>query len=212
MKRSAQSRASVSWDLTIRPNPGAEMRRDAVKEDKTNLDPQSRLRSFEETVMPHLDAAHNLARWMMRNDEDARDVVQESCLRAFRFFDNYRGGDVKSWLLTVVRNTCHTWLRRRNRETGAVPFDEALHGGDHSAPHQERSIAAHERTSVLRSCMESLPAEFREVVIMRELEEMSYREIAGVTGLPVGTVMSRLSRARKRLAECAAGAAMEAAR
>ena len=174
--------------------------------------PQSKLALFEETILPHLDAAHNLARWLTRSDVDAQDLVQESYLRAFRFFDTYKGGDSKAWILTIVRNTCRTWLRRQIREAEAVPFDEAAHsGGGTSVPDQEHGVVGRERMELLRSCIEMLPVDFREVLILRELEEMSYQEIAKVTGLPLGTVMSRLSRARKRLAECAAGRDLEAA-
>jgi RNA polymerase sigma factor (sigma-70 family) len=176
---------------------------------------RSRLELFEEIVMPHLNAAHNLARWMTRNDQDAQDVVQEAYLRAFRFFDSYQGGDGKAWVLEVVRNTCRTWMSRRNRGSRAVPFDEAAHSGGaegfgHASP--VASLAGREKMGILRGCMEALPAEFREVLVMRELEEMSYREIAAATGLAIGTVMSRLSRARKRLEECAAKRSGEAAR
>lgn len=211
MKRPADKRASVSWNVTFRPDARRDIRRDAVREEHTSFDSQSRPRSFDELVMPHLGAAHNLARWMMRNDEDARDVVQESFLRAFRFFDSYRGGDVKSWLLAIVRNTCRTWMRRLSRDTEAVPFDETMHSGNMLASYQEQNVSSLRKTDVLRTCIEALPADFREVLILRELEELSYREIADVTGLAIGTVMSRLSRARRRLEECAAVAAMEAA-
>ena len=157
--------------------------------------------------MPHLNAAHNLARWMTRSDQDAQDVVQEAYLRAFRFFDTYRGGDGKAWMLEVVRNTCRTWISRRNRASGAVPFDEAAHSGvaeTGTAAGPEARVVGRERMGILRTCMEALPEGMREVLVLRELEEMSYREIVAATGLATGTVMSRLSRARKRLEECAA--------
>jgi RNA polymerase sigma-70 factor (ECF subfamily) len=172
--------------------------------------PQARLELFEEIVLPHLNAAYNLARWLTRNEDDARDVVQESYLRAFRFFDGYRGADAKSWLLSIVRNTCRTW-QRHNQGTRGVPFDEAVHSGASRTPQQERSVAEREQARILRTCIDMLPTEFREVLVMRELEEMSYKQIAEATGLALGTVMSRLSRARKRLEECAAGRTMEAA-
>jgi len=159
---------------------------------------------FEEVILPHLNAAHNLARWLMRNDQDAQDVVQESYLRAFRFFDSFRGGDGKSWLLAVVRNTCFTWRRHEKRST-QEPFDEVTHSANVHEPNQEDSLVESSRMRVLRDCIERLPPGFREVIVMRELEEMSYRQISDVACLPVGTVMSRLSRARKRLEECAGG-------
>jgi RNA polymerase sigma-70 factor (ECF subfamily) len=190
----------VSWDLTLWRTLGS-AKADA---DRKHASPQSTLELFEEIVLPHLDAAHNLARWLTRNEVDAQDVVQESYLRAFRFFDGYKGGDSKAWLLAIVRNTCRTWQRRHSLETGAVPFEEAAYNNEGYAPSQEESTVQEERIQVLRSCIEMLPVDFREVLIMRELEEMSYREIADATGLALGTVMSRLSRARKRLEQCAA--------
>jgi RNA polymerase sigma-70 factor, ECF subfamily len=184
---------------------------DATDADSKQAGPRSRLELFEEIVLGHLDAAYNLARWLVRNEDDAQDAVQESCLRAFRFFESYKGGDGKAWLLAIVRNTCRTWQGRQNRRTGVVRFDEALHDGGCHAPDQEETIVREERIHVLRACIEALPADFREVLIMREMEEMSYREIADATGLALGTVMSRLSRARKRLEECAANRRMGAA-
>ena len=175
----------------------------------SEINPESRLRLFEELILPHLDAAHNLARWLTRNEQDARDVVQEAYMRAFRFFDGYKGGDGKSWLLEVVRNTCFTWLRREKRHLPFVPFDEMAHGATVRQPNQEDALVSAAKVTVLRKCIESLPETFREIVIMRELEEMSYRQIAEVASVPVGTVMSRLSRARKRLEECANGRNME---
>jgi RNA polymerase sigma-70 factor (ECF subfamily) len=163
----------------------------------------SRAEIFEEIMLPHLDAAHNLARWLTRNEQDAQDIVQEAYLRAFRFFDGFRGGDGKAWLLEIVRNTCRTFQRRESRGAGAVPFDEMAHGVDTAAPAEEK-LEGQEKLGVLRRCIELLPSEFREVLVLRELEEMAYREIAEVTGLAIGTVMSRLSRARKRLEDCVA--------
>lgn len=174
----------------------------------SEINPDSRLRLFEELIIPHLDAAHNLARWLTRNEQDACDVVQEAYMRAFRFFDGYKGGDGKYWLLEIVRNTCFTWLRRERRNLQAVPFDERSHGSVPEANQEDALVAAADLT-VLRNCIETLPEAFREVVVMRELEEMSYRQIAEASSLPIGTVMSRLSRARKRLEECASGRIVE---
>lgn len=204
----ATSFTPVSWDLTIWPKRRAEK----TGMDRTTSRPQSQIELFEEIILPHLNAAYNLARWLMRNDQDAQDVVQESYLRAFRFFDGYRGGDGKAWLLAVVRNTCRTWQLRQNRERGAVPFDEVAHSGNGLPPDQEQSMVDQEKADVLRSCIEMLPADFREVLVMRELEEMSYQEIADTLAVAIGTVMSRLSRARKRLEECVASRTLEAAR
>jgi RNA polymerase sigma-70 factor (ECF subfamily) len=154
-------------------------------------------------MIPHLNAAHNLARWLTQNEQDAQDVVQEAYLRAFRFFDGYRGGDGKAWLLEIVRNTCRTWMGRQKQANAAEPFDESSHSGGAQAGIEE-ALADREKSVVLRRCIDLLPAAFREVLVMRELEEMSYREIAEVAGVAIGTIMSRLSRARKRLEECAA--------
>lgn len=173
--------------------------------------PESKRELFEEIILPHLDAAYNLARWLIRDPQDARDAVQESYLRAFRFFDGYRGGDGRAWLLAVVRNTCRSWHRRQNRDSGMVPFDEIEHSTGSNGASQEQGMVDQERMGVLRTCIETLPVEFREVLVMRELEEMSYQEIAEATGLALGTVMSRLSRARKRLEECATNRSMGAA-
>ncbi len=152
-------------------------------------------------MLPHMNAAYNLARWITRNEQDAQDVVQEAYLRAFRFFDGYRGGDGKAWLLEIVRNTCRTWIRHQ-KHIATERFEEATHSpGAH--PDVEQAVGGREEMAVLRRCIETLPVELREALVMRELEEMSYREIAEAAGVALGTIMSRLSRARKRLAECA---------
>ncbi len=165
--------------------------------------PQQRF-SFEQTVMPHLDAAYNLARWLTRNDQDAEDVVQEAYLRAFRFFDGYRGGDGRAWLLAVVRNTCLTWIRQRGRKE-MVEFDEQAHGGGSAPPTPEAVLLQKAALGSVKDCLEALPVEYREAFVLRELEDMSYKEISDVAGVPIGTVMSRLSRARKRLQSCLGG-------
>ena len=168
---------------------------------------RAKLALFEELILPHLDAAHNLARWLTGDADDAQEVVQEAYLRAFRYFDSYNGGDSKSWLLTIVRNTAFTWRSSRRQEPAAESFDESNHSSGSAAQSPEERLVNAANAAILRSCIEALPLEFREVLIMRELEEMSYRQISEVVCIPVGTVMSRLSRARKRLAECARGAA-----
>lgn len=182
--------------------------RNVVKNSPPN--PPARIGLFEEVILPHLNAAYNLARWLTRNESDAEDVVQEAYLRAFRFFDGYQGGDAKSWLLAVVRNTCHTWRRREKRVAGNVPFDEAAHSPSQvdaaeEDPNAEERLVQRTKVDALRNCIEALPLEYREVLVMRELEEMPYRQIAEVASLPIGTVMSRLSRARKRLEDCMSG-------
>lgn len=171
---------------------------------KVPTDEKARLAVFEETILPHLNAAYNLAAWLTRNKEDAEDVVQEAYLRAFRFFDGFRGGDGKAWLLTIVRNTCQTWLRRENRKRIGETFDEQAHSPEPDKTDPESALLKNLNIVSLRDCIEQLPVDYREVMILRELEEMSYQEIADVANIPIGTVMSRLSRARKQLAECVA--------
>jgi len=161
-----------------------------------------KLSIFEKAMLPHLDAAYNLARWLTRNEDDAQDVVQEAYLRALRFFDGFRGGDGKAWLLAVVRNTALTWLRRE-RPLVRMSFDEEIHSPGDAAT-VETKLVAGAKFAQLRDCMELLPTEFREVVVLREMEEMPYRDIAEAASLPIGTVMSRLSRARQRLQDCLA--------
>jgi len=166
---------------------------------------QTRLARFEQTILPHLDAAYNLARWLTRDDGDAEDVVQEAYLRAFRFFDGFHGGDSRAWLLTIVRHTGYTWLRHRRAQDLTTPFDEELHDPGCADSDPERVLLGRADTQVIREALEALPVEFREVVILRELEGLSYKEIAGIGGIPVGTVMSRLARGRKRLQGWLAG-------
>jgi RNA polymerase sigma-70 factor (ECF subfamily) len=180
---------------------------------RTELEPhhvegRTRLALFEELALPHLDAVHNFARWLMRNDDEAREVVQETFLRALRYFDSYRGSDAKAWLFAILRNTCWTW-RRRKRQAGATDsFDESTHSPQSAACDQEQQMIDAGQMVTLRHCIEMLPLEYREVLILRELEEMSYRQISEVMAVPVGTVMSRLSGARRRLGECAAVSVM----
>jgi RNA polymerase sigma factor (sigma-70 family) len=160
---------------------------------------RSHLPNFEQDALPHLDAAYNLARWLMRNDQDAQDVVQEAYLRAFRFFSGFRGGDVRAWLMKIVRNTCYTWLHVNRPLQDAAEFDENFTPSDHHLPNPEELLLQNDRGSLLHQALENLPASLREVLILREIEGMSYRGIAEITGVPLGTVMSSLSRARARL-------------
>jgi RNA polymerase sigma-70 factor (ECF subfamily) len=160
----------------------------------------SSLPNYEQTILPHLDAAYNLAHWLTRNEQDAQDVVQEACLRAFRFFPGFREGNARAWLMKIVRNTCFSWLHA-NRPLQYAEFDENLSPPDYRAPNPEELLLQNDSASVLRKVLENLPATLREVVILRELEGMSYREISDITGMPLGTVMSSLSRARGRLRE-----------
>ena len=159
-----------------------------------------RRQRFERVVMPHLDAAYNLARWITRNDHDAQDVAQEAVLRAYRFFDGLRGG-AKPWLLAIVRNSCLSWLQV-NRPADLAGFDdravETL-ASEEDGPETQAMRACDRR--MLNEAIAALPAQFREVLVLRELEDMSYKEIARVADLPIGTVMSRLARARRLLGE-----------
>src|ERR1700686_144991 len=157
------------------------------------------LPNFEEAILPHLDAAYNLARWLMRNEQDAQDVAQEAYLRAFRFFPGFRGGDARAWLLKIVRNTSYTWLHANRSLQDATEFDENFFTPDSCPPNPEEVVLQNENDALVRKALEKLPPNFREVLILRELEGMSYREIADITGMPAGTVMSSLSRARGRL-------------
>lgn len=151
---------------------------------------------FERLVMPHLDAAYNLARWLAGNDHDAQDISQEACVRAFRFIDGCRG-DGRPWLLTIVRNTAFSWLKK-NRSPSLLSIDD-----DELAEIEDQRGAASSfhgaDTDALRVALEALPLEFREVLVLRELEGLSYKEIAEIAEVPVGTVMSRLARARRQL-------------
>lgn len=157
---------------------------------------------FELLVVPHLAAAYNLARWLTRNDHDAEDVVQEASLRALRFFDNFHGTDARAWILAIVRNACYTWLRQNRREQVSIEDEMELRD---SRPDPEALHLAGVDRQTLRQAIEDLPAEFREAIVLRELEGLSYKEIGAITGAPLGTVMSRLARARQRLEKTLAG-------
>jgi len=156
---------------------------------------------FEQVVLPHLDAAYNLARWLVRSPADADDVVQEAFLRALRFFDGFRGGDSRSWILKIVRNTCYSWMRKNRPAELADEFDETMHSSEASAENAERALVSRAEGDRVRKALETLPVAFREVLVLREIEELSYKEICEVTAMPMGTVMSSLSRARRRLRE-----------
>jgi RNA polymerase sigma-70 factor (ECF subfamily) len=162
----------------------------------------NKLELFEQLIVPHLNAAYNLARWMTRNDNDAEDVVQEAYMRAFRFFDGFKGGDGKAWLLAVVRNTCRTWVRQQKGNVPKVVFDEQMHGNQRGSASVEADLVEQSKLGSLHECLDLLPIDYRGVLVMRELEEMSYKEIAEAASVPLGTVMSRLSRARKLLEQC----------
>ena len=159
----------------------------------------AKLASFEQTVLPHLDAAYNLARWLTRNDHDAEDVVQEALLRAFRFYDSFQGGEARHWLLKIVRNTFYSWYDKNKRHAHTeILGDEALEVAGNELTPEEVLLRDH-GAKVLREAMDSLAVEFREVLLLREFEGYSYKEIADIMEVPIGTVMSRLSRARQQL-------------
>jgi RNA polymerase sigma factor (sigma-70 family) len=164
-------------------------------------------RRFEAMAAPHLDAAYNLARWLTHNPHDADDVVQEAYLRAFRFFGSFRGGDGRAWLLTIVRNTFYTWAEKHRHDRQMVEYDEADPGMEqkeagetalHGTDPEKLLLRAADQDLVERALL-GLAAEYREILVLRELEELSYKEIADIVGVPLGTVMSRLSRARVQL-------------
>lgn len=154
---------------------------------------------FDQLILPHMDAAYNLARWILGSPADADDVVQEAFLRALRFFDGFRGGDSRAWLLKIVRNTSYSWLRKNRPATLAEEFDETLHNTENTTANAETQLLSRAETERLKKALETLPLAFREVLVLREIEGLSYKEIAEVTGAAMGTVMSSLSRARQKL-------------
>jgi RNA polymerase sigma-70 factor (ECF subfamily) len=160
---------------------------------------------FGATFLPHLAAAYNLARWLTRDQHDAEDVVQDAYLRALRSYESFQGGDGRAWFLAIVRNACLTWFKRNRPPQPIVRFDEDLHGPPADASGPDRGLMESASREALHRALEELPIEFREAVVLRELEELSYKEIAAVTGVPIGTVMSRLARGRSLLREQASG-------
>jgi len=161
-----------------------------------DLDAEERLH-FERLVLPHVDAVFNLARWLLRRPEDAEEVAQEALLRACRFFRGFHGEDVRAWMLQIVRNTCYSWLEKNRPRELMVEFDEELHLQPVASP-ESIAITNDDRERLTRA-LEALPSRFREVIVLRELEGCSYREIATIMSIPFGTVMSSLSRARRQL-------------
>jgi RNA polymerase sigma factor (sigma-70 family) len=170
------------------------------------MDASSRRARFEREVLPHLDAAYNLARWLLRNDQDAEDVTQDSMLRAYRFFDGFRGANAKAWLLAIVRNASYSWLARKRLSASVVGADVSPHADDadpiDSAATEatpESLLSTKVELAALQGSLDELPVEYREVLVLRELEELSYKEISAAADIPLGTVMSRLARARALL-------------
>lgn len=172
------------------------------------LQAQDKIR-FEQLVLPHLDSAVNLARWLLRDRDDAEDAAQESVLRAYRFFDQFRGSDARAWFLQIVRNNCYSWLKKNRPSDLTVEFDEELHRL--SGPTPEDLAALGDERKRLTLAMELLTPRSREVLVLRELEGCSYREIAEIAGIPIGTVMSTLSRARDQMQLALTGAAAKEA-
>ena len=162
------------------------------------------LASFEETMLPHMDAAHNLAKWLLRNEEDARDVVQEAYLRAFKSFGGFHGSNGRAWLLTIVRNTSYTLLKKNRAVDLTTTFDEEIHASGHESVSPATLLERSEDADLVREAMDKLPVDFREILVLRHLEGLSYKEIADIAQLAPGTVMSRLARARAKLKECLA--------
>jgi RNA polymerase sigma-70 factor (ECF subfamily) len=176
-----------------------------VKDER--LQPHNSRARFEQVVLPHLDAAYNLARWLTHNEHDAEDVVQEAYVRAWKFFGSFHGGESRAWLLTIVRHPCYPWLQHNRAHELTTAFDEAQHSVEDAGANPETWLLQRARQQTLHQALEALPVAFREVVVLRELEGLSYKEIAAITEVPLGTVMSRLARARKQLQQCLAALA-----
>src|SRR5437667_1529363 len=162
---------------------------------------KAELASFEETMLPHMDAAHNLARWLLRNEQDAQDVVQEAFLRAFKSFGGFHGSNGRAWLLTIVRNTSYTLLKKNRVVDLTTPFDEEIHVSGHESVSPATILEHSEDAELIREAMDELPTEFREILALRHQEGLSYKEIANIAQIPPGTVMSRLARPRAKLRE-----------
>ncbi|MEY2486645.1 MAG: hypothetical protein QOG67_2202 [Verrucomicrobiota bacterium] len=166
--------------------------------------PEQVLASFEALMLPHLDAAQNLAKWLLRNNQDAEDVVQESYLRALKSFGGFHGSNGRAWLLTIVRNTSYTLMKKNRAVDLTTTFDEEKHASDHESVSPAALLERTEDAESVRQAMDQLPVEFREILVLRHMEGLSYKEIADIAQIPPGTVMSRLARARAKLKECLA--------
>ena len=156
-----------------------------------------------ELLLPHLDSAYNLARWLMRSSEDAEDVVQEAYLRALQYSGGFRGGDARAWFLTIVRNTAYRWLRKTRAYEPVTQFDEEIHTSAVETSNPEQLLLQNADGDLVEQALGELPVRFREILVLRELEGLSYKEIADVMSVPIGTVMSMLSRARTRFRQAA---------
>ena len=171
------------------------------KREEQNHVPNDDLTSFEALMLPHLDAAHNLARWLVRNEQDAQDVVQEAYLRAFKSFGGFHGSNGRAWLLTIVRNTSYTLLKKNRAVDLTTTFEEEIHATGHESTSPAIILEHAEDAELIRKAMDKLPAEFREILTLRHQEGLSYKEIGEIVNIPAGTVMSRLARARTKLRE-----------
>ena len=160
--------------------------------------------SFEALMLPQLDAAHNLAKWLLRNEQDAQDVVQEAFLRAFKSFSGFHGSNGRAWLLTIVRNTSYSFLKKNRAVDLTTAFDEEIHAIDHESVSPAAILEHSEDAELITKAVDELPAEFREILILRHQEGLSYKEIGEIVKIPPGTIMSRLARARAKLKECLA--------
>ena len=157
--------------------------------------------TFEAMMLSHLDAAHNLAKWILRNEQDAQDVVQEAFLRAFKSFAGFRGSNGRAWFLTIVRNTSYTLLKKNRAADLTTTFDEEIHRSGEESVSAATILEHREDAELIKEAMDELPVEFREILILRHQEDLSYKEIADIAQIPPGTVMSRLARARGKLKE-----------
>ena len=186
---------------------GTRVRHQPAAQGKPLTDERSKARRFEQIFLPHLDAAYDYARWLTRDASFAEDVAQEACLRAFKFLDSFNGESARAWLLAIVRNTYYTWHQKNQAEARSVPFDEETMLASGADPSDlESSLGSIDRVlqekdarRLINGALERLPDEFREVIVLRELEDLPYKEIAAIASIPIGTVMSRLARARKLL-------------
>ena len=167
---------------------------------RTNFQPlKNDSARFEATILPHLDAAYNLARWLTGNENDARDMVQEASMRAFKFFGGFRGGDPRAWLLRIVRNTVYTWLQRRRTGERVFEDEDQIEMLEDVSVNPGQLLERNATIELVRAAIAQLAPEFREAIVLREMEGFSYKEIADVAGVRIGTVMSRLARGRREL-------------
>ena len=175
-----------------------------LKNEEQGAAQEQELASFEALMLPHLDAAQNLAKWLLRNEQDAQDVVQEAYLRALKSFSGFHGSNGRAWLLTIVRNTSYTLMKKNRAVDLTTTFDEEKHATDYESANPAALLERMEDAELVRKGMDQLPTEFREILVLRHLEGLSYKEIADIAQIPPGTVMSRLARARGKLKECLA--------